>query len=89
MSDDLSLGGSDGLPAGWSNPGDVWNKQTLKYDTLPMVWVDSDPATDADEAAILNHRWGEIRGIDHNSTCGKDDPDYTTEREIGQEKGIY
>ena len=85
---ELSTGQPQGFPEGWSNPGDYFVQAAGVYVSPPMVWVRDDPARAEDIVAMLAHEWGQIRGIDTGTICGKECPDYITVTDILREAGL-
>jgi hypothetical protein len=81
---------NQGLAENWGYPSKLYNYSTGEYEDGGMVWQGAAPCTKADTEALHNsaNQDGD-RDVDYRSTCGKDDPDWTTFTEVNQDKEPY
>lgn len=70
----FTLGGRKGWPGGWSQPAPrIWPA----YKHYPPQWIKTEPATDADIAA-LDAYYGRTAEYDPFTICGKGSRAYST-----------
>lgn len=77
----FTLGAHKGWPDGWSRPAPLYNRYTRRHETLPIVWVKSRPATEADIEALYGCCGARGVRYDEGTIVGKASDEYETARE--------